>query len=213
MLLEYSDKIKPYLSDIIINLKEFETWKIQVTIAINFISSKHAKEERVIQAKCHNIKFMSYNNSNKVVDELFDSRISWYRGTSETLMEGSQFVFDSVQLMYYKCYKENFRRHGPYIDSPNWIKKTKATTNPKNKDDKCFQYAVTVALNYGEIESHPERVLNTEPVINKYKWKGKNNPLKIHEKVAANKLSTLWRGKTTKHHSDWLLLLKLHSFF
>ena len=26
--------------------------------------------------------------------------------------------------------------------------KKKATINPKNNDDKCFQYALTVALNY-----------------------------------------------------------------
>ena len=53
-------------------------------------------------------------------------------------MEGSEFIFDSVQPMYYKCHKVNFRRKCSYLDSPDWIKKKKATTNPKNKDDKCF---------------------------------------------------------------------------
>ena len=42
--------------------------------------------------------------------------------------------------------------------------------NPKNTDDKCFQYAATVALNYGEIESHPERVSSIKPFIGKYNW-------------------------------------------
>ena len=32
------------------------------------------------------------------------------------------------------------------------LKKKKATINPKNTDDKCFQYVVTVALNYEEIK-------------------------------------------------------------
>ena len=41
------------------------------------------------------------------------------------------------------------------LHSPDWIKREKATINLKNKDEKCFQYAVTVALNSGEIESHP----------------------------------------------------------
>ena len=41
---------------------------------------------------------------------------------------------------------------GSYIDSPDWIKSKKATINPINKkDNKCFQYAVAVALNYEEI--------------------------------------------------------------
>ena len=33
------------------------------------------------------------------------------------------------------------------IDSPDWRKNKKATMNPKINGDKCFQYAVTVALN------------------------------------------------------------------
>ena len=44
--------------------------------------------------------------------------------------------------------------------------------NKSGKGDKCFQYAVTVPLNYGEIELDPERVSNIKPFINKYKnWK------------------------------------------
>ena len=34
-------------------------------------------------------------------------------------------------------------------------------------NDKCFQYAATVALNYEEIESYPERVSGIKPFINK----------------------------------------------
>ena len=73
-------------------------------------------------------------------------------------MRGSDFIFDLVQLLYYECHKINFKRGGSYIDPPDWIKKKKETINSKNEADKCFQYAVTVALNYGEIESHQERV-------------------------------------------------------
>ena len=67
-------------------------------------------------------------------------------------MRGSNFIFDSFQLMHYKCYKVKFRRGGSYIDFPDWIKKKKTAINPKNEDDKCFQYAVTLALNHGETE-------------------------------------------------------------
>ena len=45
---------------------------------------------------------------------------------------------------------------GPYIDSPDWIEKKKAIINPKNTDNTCFQYAVTVALSYGEIKWNPD---------------------------------------------------------
>ena len=56
----------------------------------------------------------------------------------EERKSGSYFIFDSVQLLYYKCYKVNFKRGVSYIDSPDWIKKKKATVNPKNADDKSF---------------------------------------------------------------------------
>ena len=81
--------------------------------------------------------------------------------------------------MYYKRHKVNFKRGGLYIDSPNWIKTKKATINPKNKDNKCFQYAATVALNFEEIESRPEGVSNIKPFINKYDWEGINYPSKL----------------------------------
>ena len=89
-------------------------------------------------------------------------------------MRGKDFIFDSVQLMYYKCHKVNFKRGGSYADSADLIKNKKATISPKNEGDKCFQYVVTVCLNYGEIELHPERVSNIEPFINKYNQKGIN---------------------------------------
>ena len=120
-----------------------------------------------MHSKSNNIKFIPYNDANKVVDELFESLCSRYQGNLETSMEGSEFIFDLVQLIYCKCHKVNFRCSGSYSDFPDWIKK-KTTTNPKNKDDKCFQYALTVAQNYEEIESHPERVSNIKLFINKY---------------------------------------------
>ena len=40
-------------------------------------------------------------------------------------MRGSDFIFDGVSLLYYKCHKIDFKRGGPYIDSPDCIKKKK----------------------------------------------------------------------------------------
>ena len=85
-----------------------------------------------MHSKSEDIKFTSYNDANKVVDELFDSLRLRYQDNLETSMRGSDFIFDSVQLMYYKCHKVNFRCSGSYSDFPDWIKKKKVTINPKN---------------------------------------------------------------------------------
>ena len=40
-----------------------------------------------------------------------------------------------------------------------------------NKDDKCFQYALTVALNYEQIEKDLQRISKIKPFIDQYNWK------------------------------------------
>ena len=66
-------------------------------------------------------------------------------------MRGSEFACDIVDALYYNLNKVSLSRGGSYINSPKWLKNKKATINPKNKDDKCFQYALIVVLNYKKI--------------------------------------------------------------
>ena len=73
--------------------------------------------------------------------------------------------------MYYKRYKISLSRGGSYIDPPKWLKNKKATMNPQNNDNKCFQYAIAVALNHEQIKNHPERIPNIKPFIDQYDWK------------------------------------------
>ena len=70
-----------------------------------------------------NIKITTYNDVNGNVNELFEALLSRYQDNLETSMKGSDFIFDSVQLMYYKCQKVNFKRGSLYIESPDWIEK------------------------------------------------------------------------------------------
>ena len=60
-----------------------------------------------MHSKSNNIEFMSYDNVNEVVNELFESLLSRYRIGLETSMRGSDLIFDSVQLLHYKCHKIN----------------------------------------------------------------------------------------------------------
>ena len=53
---EYLNKIISYLKDIINNLKKSDSWKIQLTIANNFISSIYNDEEGVMPSKWDNIE-------------------------------------------------------------------------------------------------------------------------------------------------------------
>ena len=73
--------------------------------------------------------------------------------------------------MYYKLHKISLNRGGSYIDYPKWLKNKKATINPKNNDDKYFQYAITVALNHEQITKDLQRITKTERFIDQYNWK------------------------------------------
>ena len=70
-------------------------------------------------------------------------------------MRGSEFACDSVDTLYYNLNKISLSRGGSNI--PKWLKNKKVTINPKKNDDKYFQYALTVALNYQKIKNNPER--------------------------------------------------------
>ena len=86
-------------------------------------------------------------------------------------MEESNFIFNSVDLLYYKFHKISLNRGGSYINSPDRIKNKKATINPKNKDNEYFKYAITAALNHNKINNYPEKISNLKPFINNYNWK------------------------------------------
>ena len=62
----------------------------------------------------------------------------------------------------------SFERGESYIETPKYLRSRKATINPKNNDDKCSQYVLTVALNYQKPKSHPERISRIKPFIDQY---------------------------------------------
>ena len=170
---EYLNMIRLYLVDIINDHKTQSEWKIQLTAAINFISSKPDSDEtRIIHTKSNNIEIMIVSDTNGVSEELFKSLLEKYQENLEEKMSGSEFVFDGINSLYYDLNKISLNRGGgSYINLPEWIDNKKAIINPKNNDDKCFQYALTVALNYEQIKNHPERISKIKPFINNYNWK------------------------------------------
>ena len=86
---EYLNKIRPYLKDIINNLKKSDMWKVQLTIAINFIFPKDNDEESVMHSKSDNIKIMINDRTDEVIEELLKSLRNRYQNNLEESMKGS----------------------------------------------------------------------------------------------------------------------------
>ena len=162
---EYLDLIKPHLND-------KGEWKRQLTAQINFISLRPGSDEtRVIHTRSVNEKFMNRSNMDEVIKALFKSILQKYQENLQEKMKGPDFAFDGINYLYYDLNKITISKGGSYIDSPKWLKNKNSTINPKNNDYKCFQYAITLALNYDKIDRNPKRISKIKPFIENYNWK------------------------------------------
>ena len=96
------------------------------------MSSKDNNKERVIHLRSDKIELMNNNKKNEVTEERFQSLLSRYQIGQETSRKCSDFIFDYINLLQYKCHRINYKRGGSYTDSPDWIKNKKATINRNN---------------------------------------------------------------------------------
>ena len=97
---------------------------------------------------------MMNSETDEIIGEPFEYLLQRYQEVLEESIRGSSFIFDGVDALYYDLNKTSLNRGGSYINSPEWLKNKKTTINPKNNDDKCFQYALTVALSHEQIKNN-----------------------------------------------------------
>ena len=91
-------------------------------------------------------------------------------------MKGSDFIFNGINYLYYDLNRITISKGGSYIESPKWLKDKKCIVNQKNNDNKCFQYAATLALNFDDIDRNPQRLSKIKPFIDNYNWNYINFP-------------------------------------
>ena len=174
---EYLALIEKYLRKLINQYKNEGEWKIQLIAEINFISLKPGSDEtRVMYTRCDNEEFMSGSDTDEVIKLLFRSLLQKYQENLQNKMRGSDFEFDGINLLYYTFNKISLNKGGSYIEPAKWIKDKKSIINPKNNDHKCFQYAVTLALNYDKIDKNHQRISKIRPFIDQYNWKDIDYP-------------------------------------
>ena len=149
---QYLNEITPYLYDLINDHRIVRrVWKIQINMHVNFISSRDTGETRIYYVWSDNVSIMQGENTNAIIREIFRSFLHNYQQELK-MIKGSDFVFESVDLLDYKLHRVRLNRGGSYIKSPKWLENKKATINPKNEnDDECLRWSIICALNYNEI--------------------------------------------------------------
>ena len=91
-------------------------------MSINFISSKDSIETRNMHTKSDNIEIMMGSETDDIIDELFNFFLQKYQEGLEESMRRSEFIFDSVDLLYYNLQKISLsRKESSFINSAKWL--------------------------------------------------------------------------------------------
>ena len=182
---QYLYKIIPYLPDLINDHKAIRNkskeWKIEITMHVNLISSKDTGGIRTIFVRSDKEEIRLGIETDGIIEELSKTFLNNNQDEKIVLKKGSNYIFESVDLLSYSVHEISLKRGKSYMKSPEWVLNERATINPKNKDNKCFQYSITVALNHQNIENHPERISNIKPFIDQYNWEGIDFPAGIKD--------------------------------
>ena len=174
---KYLELIKPYLYDLINVYKAKGEWKLQLSAEISFVSQKpDSNEIRIMYTRSTPEECMIDSETEEVAEKLIMSILQKYQDNLQNKMKGSDFIFNGINYLYYDLNRITISKGGSYIESPKWLKDKKCTVNQKNTDNKCFQYAATLALNFNDIDRNPQRISKIKPFINNYNWNDINFP-------------------------------------
>ena len=168
---EYLELIKPYLYDFINVYKAKGEWKLQLSAEISFVSQKpDSNETRVMYTRSTPEEIIIGSETEEVAEKLIMQLLQKYQDNLQSKMKGSDFIFNGVNYLYYDLNRITISKGGSYIESPKWLIDKKCTINQKNTDNKCFQYATTLALNFNNIDKHHHRISKIKPFIDNHNW-------------------------------------------
>ena len=114
---QYLNKITPHLYDLINEHRiARRVWKIQISMRVNFISSKDIGETQ-IYVWSNNESIIWGSDTDDIIRELFRSFLHNYQEELKIISD-SEFNFESFELMDHKLHRVRLSRGGSYIKSP-----------------------------------------------------------------------------------------------
>ena len=166
---EYLELIKPYLYDLINVYKAKGEWKLQLSAEISFVSQKpDSNEILILYTRSTPEEIITGCETEEATENVIMQLLQKYQDNLQNKMKGSDFIFNGINYLYYDLNRTAISKGGSYIESPKWLKDKKCTINQKNTDNKCFQYATTLALNFKNSK--------IKPFIDNYNWNDINFP-------------------------------------
>ena len=151
---------------------------INLEIGLIFIFLLHKMDNKVINKKAEIEEIVRYFKQNLELKttEMSKRRLKILKGCikrnkkivndkDETDIEyindelnNIKIVFESFCSMYNIDYIQKTTDDSTFDETTDQIKNKKCAINPKNKDNKCFQYSITTYLYHKAIKCHPKRM-------------------------------------------------------
>ena len=96
------------------------------------ISTKSFEETCNIYTKSEAVKIFMSSDTKDVIDKLYNTLLQRFQQSKEKSNErGSEFISNSVELLYYHFQRTDIRRAESYIMSPDWIVSKKSSNKSK----------------------------------------------------------------------------------
>ena len=131
--------IIPYLAELINERKnDNNEYKIQLSMGVNFMCITDKEKTRTFYVKSDNKEIRLGNSTSNTINELIESFWSYYQKEEQISRNGSNYTFESVDILAIHFHNIKLKRGKSYIKSPEWISCKKATINPKDKDNNVF---------------------------------------------------------------------------
>ena len=171
----------PELVDLINKKDNKKKQKIQLSMRVNFMCITDKEKTRTFYVNSDNEEIRSSDDTNNI-NKIFESFLSNYQKEEQILRNSSNYTFESIDMLGIHFHDIKLKRDSSYIKSPDWILNKSYNKPPQNtKDNKCFEYSTTVALNHREIGKNPQKISKIKPYINNYNWKDINFPAGIYD--------------------------------
>ena len=115
------------------------------------------------------------------IDDLIERMLPYIKAQTENpkfLVSG--FTLDKIMHLYINFHRLALIRGSSYIELPIWLKSKKAVmTNPQNKDEECFKWAIIAVLHHEKIKKDHQCISRLRPYENQHNWKGLEFPVSI----------------------------------
>ena len=134
---QYIYKILPELEKLINERKNNykNEQKVQIIMGVNFININDKENARIFYVRSDNEEIMLANDTSDIIKKLIESFLSNYQKEEQILRGGSNFIYDSVDILGIHFHNIKLKRDKSYKKCPEWISSKKAAVNPKNTKD------------------------------------------------------------------------------